>query len=79
MKCAPVATIVASQLRQNQRVMDDFYSKWTKPFLTAYGSEDALMAGRDEDWLVLNDAIVVSLTLLQARGQRSGFSDLRAL
>ena len=43
-------TIVASQLRQNQKVMDEFYSKWNKPFLTAYGSEDTLMAGRDEDW-----------------------------
>ncbi|MFK7914185.1 MAG: haloalkane dehalogenase [Pseudomonadales bacterium] len=43
-------TIVASQLRQNQRVMDEFYSQWDKPFLTAYGTEDALMAGRDAVW-----------------------------
>lgn len=43
-------TIVASQLRQNQRVMDEFYTKWDKPFLTAFGTEDNLMAGRDEIW-----------------------------
>lgn len=43
-------TIVASQLRQNQKVMDDFYSKWNKPLLTAFGSDDSLMAGRDKIW-----------------------------
>ena len=42
--------IVASQLRQNQRVIDEFYSKWDKPFLTAYGTEDSLMAGRAKPW-----------------------------
>lgn len=43
-------TIVASQLRENQKVMDEFYTQWEKPFLTAYGTEDTLMAGRDEVW-----------------------------
>ena len=43
-------TLVASQLRQNQVVMDDFYSKWNKPFITAFGSDDSLMAGRDKVW-----------------------------
>jgi len=43
-------TIVASQLRQNQGVIDEFYAKWEKPFLTAYGTEDTLMAGRDKLW-----------------------------
>lgn len=43
-------TIVASQLRQNQVVMDDFYSKWTKPLITAFGKDDSLMAGRDKVW-----------------------------
>lgn len=42
--------MVASQLRQNQKVLDEFYSRWEKPFLTAFGSKDALMAGRDEAW-----------------------------
>lgn len=43
-------TLVASQLRQNQRVMDEFYSKSDKPLITAFGSEDSLMAGRDKMW-----------------------------
>ena len=43
-------TIVASQLRENQSIIDDFYAKWDKPFLTAYGTEDSLMAGRDKQW-----------------------------
>ena len=43
-------TIVASQLRQNQTVMDEFYTNWNKPFLTAFGSDDTLMAGRDKVW-----------------------------
>ncbi len=43
-------TLVASQLRQNQKVMDEFYSKWDKPLLTAFGTDDTLMAGRDEVW-----------------------------
>ncbi len=43
-------TLVASHLRQNQRVIDEFYATWDKPFLTAYGTDDKLMAGRDEVW-----------------------------
>lgn len=43
-------TLVASQLRQNQDIMDNFYSKWDKPFITAFGSDDSLMAGRDKVW-----------------------------
>ncbi len=43
-------TLVASQLRQNQKVMDDFYAKWDKPLLTAYGTEDVIMAGREKVW-----------------------------
>lgn len=43
-------TLVASQLRQNQKVMDEFYSKWDKPLITAFGTEDTLMAGRDKVW-----------------------------
>ena len=43
-------TLVVSQLRQNQKVMDKFYAKWNKPLLTAYGTEDTLMAGIDKVW-----------------------------
>jgi haloalkane dehalogenase len=43
-------TLVASQLRQNQKVMNDFYANWDKPLLTAYGADDTLMAGRDKVW-----------------------------
>ena len=43
-------TLVASQLRQNQKVMDQFYANWNKPLLTAYGTEDSIMAGRDKLW-----------------------------
>lgn len=43
-------TLVASQLRQNQKVMDEFYANWDKPLLTAYGSDDNLMKGRDKVW-----------------------------
>lgn len=42
--------MVASQLRQNRTVMDGFYKQWNKPFLTAYGRDDLLMAGRDKVW-----------------------------
>lgn len=42
--------LVASQLRQNQRVIDEFFRHWNKPLLTAFGEGDALMAGRDELW-----------------------------
>ena len=43
-------TLVASQLRQNQAILDDFYANWDKPLITAFGTDDALMAGLDKDW-----------------------------
>lgn len=43
-------SLVASQLRQNQRVLDEFYASWDKPLITAFGTDDALMAGLDKDW-----------------------------
>lgn len=43
-------TLVASQLRENQAVMDDFYRNWNKPLLTAFGSNDVIMKGRDKIW-----------------------------
>ena len=43
-------SLVASQLRQNQKVMDEFFANWDKPLITAFGSDDALMAGRDKPW-----------------------------
>jgi len=43
-------TMVASQLRQNQKTMTEFYQQWDKPFLTAFGNKDFLMAGRDKVW-----------------------------
>ncbi len=43
-------TLVASQLRQNQAILDGFYANWDKPLITAFGADDALMAGLDKDW-----------------------------
>jgi haloalkane dehalogenase len=43
-------SLVASQLRQNQAVMDDFYAKWNKPLITAFGADDTLMAGQEKVW-----------------------------
>jgi len=43
-------TMVASQLRQNNVVMEDFYKKWDKPLLTAFGTDDIIMKGRDQIW-----------------------------
>jgi len=43
-------TLVASQLRQNQRVMEEFYKNWDKPLLTAFGTDDVIMQGRDKVW-----------------------------
>jgi haloalkane dehalogenase len=43
-------TLVASQLRQNQKVMDEFYANWKKPLLTAFGTDDVIMKGRDKVW-----------------------------
>ncbi len=42
--------LVPSQLRQNQKVMDEFYAKWDKPFLTAFGDSDPVTAGGDKIW-----------------------------
>jgi len=42
--------LVASQLRENQSVFENFYTKWDKPLLTAFGDKDTLMAGRDKMW-----------------------------
>ena len=43
-------SLVASQLRQNQTVMDNFYAKWDKPLITAFGDKDPIMAGQDKTW-----------------------------
>jgi len=43
-------SLVASQLRKNHSVFENFYTKWNKPFLTAFGEEDPLMAGLDSIW-----------------------------
>jgi len=43
-------SLVTTQLRQNQKIMDQFYSKWDKPLITAFGEKDTLMAGRDKVW-----------------------------
>ena len=42
--------LVPSQLRQTQKVMDEFYAKWDKPFLTAFGDSDAVTAGGEKVW-----------------------------
>jgi len=43
-------SLVPSQLRQNQTVMDEFYAEWDKPLITAFGEKDSLMAGQDKKW-----------------------------
>ena len=42
--------LVPSQLRQNQKVMDQFYANWDKPFLTAFGDSDPVTAGGEKVW-----------------------------
>ncbi len=42
--------LVPSQLRQNQKVMDEFYANWDKPFLTAFGDSDPVTAGGEKVW-----------------------------
>ena len=43
-------SLVASQLRQNQRAMDECFAHWHKPFITAFGTDDVIMKGRDKPW-----------------------------
>ncbi|MEO1662033.1 MAG: haloalkane dehalogenase [Pseudomonadota bacterium] len=42
--------LVPSQLRQNQKVMDEVYANWDKPFLTAFGDSDPVTSGGDLLW-----------------------------
>lgn len=42
--------LVPSQLRQNQKTMTDFWAKWDKPFLTAFGDKDPVTAGGEKVW-----------------------------
>ena len=42
--------LVPSQLRQNQKTMTEFWAKWDKPFLTAFGDSDPVTAGGERVW-----------------------------
>lgn len=42
--------MVPSQLRQNQKALDQVFAKWDKPFLTAFGDSDPVTAGGDVMW-----------------------------
>jgi len=43
-------SLVPSQLRQNQSVFENFYTKWNRPLITAFGDQDPIMAGQDKKW-----------------------------
>ncbi len=42
--------MVPSQLRQNQKAMDEVFAKWDKPLITAFGDSDPVTAGGDVVW-----------------------------
>ena len=42
--------LVPSQLRENQRVMTEFWAKWDKPFMTAFSDKDPVSAGGEKIW-----------------------------
>ena len=41
-------SLVPTQLLKNRKVWDEFYSKWKKPFLTAFSDGDPITAGQDK-------------------------------
>ena len=45
-----IPSMVPSHLRQNQKVMDEVFATWDKPFLTAFGDSDPVTAGGDIVW-----------------------------
>lgn len=42
--------LVPSQLRQNARVMNEFYAQWDKPLLIAFSDSDPVTAGQETVW-----------------------------
>ena len=42
--------LVPSQLRTNQKIMDEFWAKWTKPFMTVFSDMDPVTAGGEKVW-----------------------------